>query len=266
MDYWDPVHYDKASRRQAEMADRLLSHYTFADNESILDIGCGPGRITQRIALSVPEGLVVGVDASHQMIGYAKQSYRQVANLSFVQQDVCKLQLPERFHLAVSFNCLHWVTDQERALRGIHAHLREEGLLMAVLDMAPPPQAFSQALADTAGEEPWKPYLEHFKLSQEIPHIEAEAYHTLLHHIGFEVMMCEWVTYTYHFPTIQVLVDDIMGWLPQAGWIPQSERRRFVEQVVEAYLAKEPSLVDGANIVMRRPIIEVTARRKRKPY
>jgi trans-aconitate 2-methyltransferase len=54
-------------------------------NESILNVGCGDGKITADFAESFPSSRVIGIDSSPEMIDYAQQTYptSQYSNLSF---------------------------------------------------------------------------------------------------------------------------------------------------------------------------------------
>ncbi len=80
---------------------------------SLLDVGCGDGRVTQSLAERVPGGPCVGIDPSPGMIAVAPAS----GNLTFEVDAVETMRFDDEFDLVVSFNALHWVTDQRRALR-----------------------------------------------------------------------------------------------------------------------------------------------------
>src|SRR4030095_15665404 len=99
-------------------------------SERILDVGCGEGKITAEIASRVPRGLVVGVDPSHDMIGFAQKHFTlaistgaSLGNLRFEVADARRLSFKDEFDLAVSFNALHWIPEQDAALRAIRSAL-----------------------------------------------------------------------------------------------------------------------------------------------
>jgi len=101
-------------------------------NESVLDIGCGDGKISAQLAQVLKNGRVVGIDLSNEMIQLASQQYPQTANpnLSFLQMDASKIHVPERFDIAFSNATLHWVKDQRSVLRGTHGALKSGGKLL----------------------------------------------------------------------------------------------------------------------------------------
>ena len=65
---WDGKGYEQISDLQRHLAQRTLAELTFAGDERLLDVGCGDGFITRAIAARLPDGSVVGIDASPRMI------------------------------------------------------------------------------------------------------------------------------------------------------------------------------------------------------
>ena len=93
--------------------------------ERVLDIGCGDGRVTQKIALRVPNGAVLGIDASNGMISAAKK-YKS-DNLRFKLLEVNELSFQEQFDVVFSNAALHWVLDHGMLLKKIYGALRPGG-------------------------------------------------------------------------------------------------------------------------------------------
>lgn len=70
---FDGERYKKASRHQKEWGNDLIAQLHLAGNESVLDLGCGDGVLSGKISQIVPDGRVVGIDASKGMIHTAKK-------------------------------------------------------------------------------------------------------------------------------------------------------------------------------------------------
>lgn len=73
MYHWDPSDYEKNSSAQERAAESVLSGLKLRGDESILDIGCGDGKVTAKIAALVPQGKVTGIDSSPEMIDFARK-------------------------------------------------------------------------------------------------------------------------------------------------------------------------------------------------
>ena len=70
--------YEQASRHQKEWGQKLFSDLHLNGNESILDLGCGDGVLTEQLSMLVPEGSVIGIDASIGMIDTAKKRKKRI--------------------------------------------------------------------------------------------------------------------------------------------------------------------------------------------
>ncbi|MEM7757189.1 MAG: class I SAM-dependent methyltransferase [Cyanobacteria bacterium P01_A01_bin.40] len=90
---WNPEDYTKNSDAQLKWARSLIQNLNLNDYQSILDLGCGDGKITADFAASFPENRVVGVDSSAEMVAYAAEKYpaRKYPNLNFVCMDARSL-------------------------------------------------------------------------------------------------------------------------------------------------------------------------------
>jgi len=106
---WNATDYAKNSSAQLQWAQELMAKLELSGNESVLDIGCGDGKISAQLAQVLKNGRVLGIDLSEEMIQLASQQYPQTTNpnLSFLQRDASKIHVPERFDIAFSNATLH---------------------------------------------------------------------------------------------------------------------------------------------------------------
>ena len=79
---WNPQDYAKHSSIQEAWARELLAQIDLQPDDAVLDIGCGDGRTTAVIAKSVPNGRVVGVDLSADMVSHATTQDRKSTRLN----------------------------------------------------------------------------------------------------------------------------------------------------------------------------------------
>jgi trans-aconitate 2-methyltransferase len=69
---FDAAKYREASTHQQEWGTRLISELCLRGDESILDLGCGDGVLTAKLAQLAPRGRVLGIDLSRNMIAAAE--------------------------------------------------------------------------------------------------------------------------------------------------------------------------------------------------
>jgi trans-aconitate 2-methyltransferase len=125
---WDAATYDKTSQpQQAWAADVLARLKGIAKDATVLDVGCGTGRVTETLLELVPEGRVLAIDASPEMVALARQRLGERAQVW--RQDVLELDLSEPVDAIVSTATLHWVTDHDRLWKRLAQALRTGGRL-----------------------------------------------------------------------------------------------------------------------------------------
>ena len=129
---WSAADYASNSVVQQTWARELIAELKLRGDEHILDVGCGDGKVTAEIARAVPHGSVVGVDASPQMIEFAKKTFSaaKIPNLEFHVMDARKIQFVRKFDFVFSNAALHWVDDHQAFLRGAASVLKPGGRLM----------------------------------------------------------------------------------------------------------------------------------------
>ncbi len=124
---FDGKKYEKASAHQKEWGTRLISELNLKGPERVLDLGCGDGTLTGELAELLPEGEVLGIDASCGMIDAASPKERD--NLHFRRLDINDLDFENQFDVVFSNATLHWVKDHQHLLRNVHRALRAGGCL-----------------------------------------------------------------------------------------------------------------------------------------
>jgi trans-aconitate 2-methyltransferase len=70
---WDAATYDRVSSPQVEWAGPVLDRLELRGDETVLDAGCGTGRVTAVLAQRLPRGRVIAVDGSPAMVAEARK-------------------------------------------------------------------------------------------------------------------------------------------------------------------------------------------------
>ncbi len=217
---WDPDIYARNARFVSDLGEPLLELLRLAPGESVLDLGCGDGALTEKIVAA--GGLVLGVDASPEQVQAARQRG--------IDAQVCRVEaLPfhEEFDAVFSNAVLHWVKDQATALSCIFRSLKPGGRLVAEFGGAGCVATIRGALheslrardIDPGAYDPWF-----------FP--TAEEYSALLKDQGFEIDSVS------VFPRPTPLPGDILGWLetfaqPFLQALPEGDRAAYLEEVRE---------------------------------
>lgn len=122
---WDPQAYDQNGAFVHELAGRALEWLAARPGERILDLGCGDGRLTKRIAAAGAG--VAGVDASPEMVAAARSR-----GIAADQAGAESLPYPDASFDAVFSNAaLHWVRDQDAMMAEVRRVLKFRGRFVA---------------------------------------------------------------------------------------------------------------------------------------
>jgi trans-aconitate 2-methyltransferase len=125
---WNAHSYDRSSEpQQAWAADVLARLAGVAPDATVLDVGCGTGRVTEALLALVPRGRVLAFDASPDMVALARERLHGRAEVWC--QDVLELELDDPVDAILSTATLHWVTDHDRLWRRLARALRPGGRL-----------------------------------------------------------------------------------------------------------------------------------------
>ena len=125
---WDAGLYDDKHAFVWRHGASLVELLGPQPGERILDLGCGTGHLTARIAES--GATVVGLDHSAEMLEQARAAYPR---LQFVQGDAREFTFAEPFDAVFSNAVLHWVRPPEAVVRRVRDALRSGGRFTAEL-------------------------------------------------------------------------------------------------------------------------------------
>jgi trans-aconitate 2-methyltransferase len=155
---WDAATYDRVSAPQVEWAERVLERLPLRGDETVLDAGCGSGRVTRLLLERLPRGRVVAVDSAPSMVEHALAALDPERTTVF-QANLTELVLDEPVDAAFSNAVFHWIADHDALFERLFAALRPGGLLVAQCGGKGNVQRFHDAAWAVASEEP---YTQHF--------------------------------------------------------------------------------------------------------
>ena len=126
---WDGKSYDRISGPMQALGQAVLDRLPLAGDETVLDAGCGSGRITQQLIQRLPRGRVIGVDMSESMVAAARERLGPDADIR--RADLLELELEQPVDAILSTATFHWIADHDALFRRLHATLRRGGRLSA---------------------------------------------------------------------------------------------------------------------------------------
>jgi trans-aconitate 2-methyltransferase len=125
---WDARTYERISGpQQAWAADVLARLDGIAPDATVLDVGCGTGQVTEALFALVPQGRVLALDASAEMVALARQRLGDRAEVWCA--DALELELDEPVDAIVSTAALHWVPEHDRLWERLARALAPGGVL-----------------------------------------------------------------------------------------------------------------------------------------
>jgi trans-aconitate 2-methyltransferase len=243
---WDAKDYAKNSQNQYQWAKELIPKLKLTGNETLLDIGCGDGKITAELAKFIPNGLVVGIDSSAQMIKLSQNTFpnRDYPNLSFQVMDTRKLIFQNEFDIIFSNAALHWIVDQKPVLQGVQRSLKTGGRILFQMAGKANAQAVLGILDDLLVEEPWKEFFEGFVFPYGF--FSAEEYTEFLVEAGLKPLRVELFSRDMKHAGEEGLAGWIRTtWLPYTERLPIEKRDKFVDEIVKRYVKNHPIDADG---------------------
>ncbi len=153
---WDAATYDRVSGPLVEMAERVLDRLPLAGDETVLDAGCGSGRVTELLMERLALGRVIAVDAAPSMVEHART--RLGSRATVLRASLTELVLDEQVDAVFSNAVFHWIADHGLLFERLFAALAPGGSLVAQCGGAGNVERF-HAAARAVGDEP--PYAEH---------------------------------------------------------------------------------------------------------
>ncbi len=227
----DANHYRKHSSFQYQAVKEILDVIKIHGDETILDIGCGDGRITADLAIQIPEGKIIGIDPSPSMIELALSSFPKKAfpNMTFRKASA------ENFHfdpcsvdIILMMNVLHWIRDPQKSFQNAFDALKPEGSFFILA--YPKESCYWQFLEKTLKEDAWQSY-EEKSVSKSI--LASQEYRQLLERLGF--IMDTWflIKEIAIYNTAKELHDYVKGWLNCFISMPPTQEEAFLDRSVE---------------------------------
>jgi trans-aconitate 2-methyltransferase len=264
MHAWDPATYARHSSEQHKWARELLAKLALVPHERVLDIGCGDGKVTAEIAGSVPQGSVLGVDVSAEMIQFARHTHRkaQFPNLGFELADASHLHFDTEFDVVFSNAALHWVIDHRPVLRGIRRALTRGGRMLLQMGGEGNAAEIIAAIDEIRALPPWNAGFHDFAFPYGF--YGTVEYRHWLAEEGLRPVRIELIPKDMIHKDRDALAAWLRTtWMPYTHRVPDHMREHFIGEIITQYLSQRPPDVEG-HIHVKMVRLEAEALRPEK--
>ena len=261
---WNAQDYAQNSQAQQQWAKELIALLQLSGRETVIDLGCGDGKVTAEIAKIVDHGTVIGIDNSAAMIALAQHQYPQPQhpNLSFQVMDAGNLSFIECFDVVFSNAVLHWLKQHQPVIDGLYRSLKTGGKILLRMGGKGDAAGMRAAIDRVKDSAPWSRYFIDFEFPYTFSAVDE--YRVMLEAAGFTAKRLELVAKDMTHDGREGLACWIRTtWLPYTQRLPVDLRESFIEAVCSSYLDQVPLSVDGkAHVAM--VLLEVEAEKLAK--
>ena len=226
---WDPNLYHKFQAERSAPFFDLLRLVEVRPNLKVVDLGCGTGELTRKLADAIPNSNVLGLDSSPQMLAQAASSFAG-PNLKFEQGD--QSQLTGEWDLIFSNAALQWSEDHSELIPRLYERLAPGGQITVQVP-SNHNHISHQIYRETASEEMFKFILNGFQ--RYTPVLPIDDYARILFRCGAENI----VVFEKVYAHILENSDAVVEWISGTALVPYFERLgKHKDEFVDAIRTK----------------------------
>jgi trans-aconitate 2-methyltransferase len=225
---WDATSYDRVSNPQVEMALPVLERLPLDGDETVLDAGCGSGRVTALLLERLPAGRVVAVDSAPSMVEHAREALPP-DRATVLCQNLTELRLDEQVDAVFSNAVFHWIKDHGALFERLAAALRPGGRLVAQCGGKGNIDDFRRLADEIAAEPPFADHMRDFRGPWN--YAAPEDTEELLRAAGFDEIHC-WLQPWPVEPAEPVEFARTVCLGNHLQELPEELREPFAEEVV----------------------------------
>jgi trans-aconitate 2-methyltransferase len=208
---WNPENYEKFKAERFQPFEDLAALVRIRPGLKVIDLGCGTGELTRRLADRLPESEVLGIDNSPQMLEKAKAQVRP--GLAFERRGIEAVS--GTWDLVFSNAAIQWVKGHESLVPWLMSLVRPGGQLVAQVPRGNPAM---EMIPLVAGEPPFREALGGW--TQEFSCLPLYSYAELLYRGGAEDMVIMEKVYPHILRDAAAIVD----WYEGSALLPYLER------------------------------------------
>ncbi|HLW55352.1 MAG TPA: class I SAM-dependent methyltransferase [Candidatus Angelobacter sp.] len=127
---------DEMEHHHSDITEQALALMDLQPSDRVLDLGCGTGWASRRIARVATRGEVVGLDVADEMLRRAQQASSGIGNLRYVWGSAESIPAADAsFDKILSVESFYYYADQGKALDELHRVLAPGGQLFILINL-----------------------------------------------------------------------------------------------------------------------------------
>jgi trans-aconitate methyltransferase len=249
---WNPELYDNKHDFVFKFGEEIVKLLDPQKGETILDIGCGTGELTQKISELC--GKVTGIDNSKEMIQTAQKKYPEI---SFIQADAKDYKLNVKFDAVFSNAVLHWIPQADSMIRNTNRHLKAGGRYVVEFGG----KGCNYSIINTLKEQLEKEGLEYPSIESMLYFPSISQYTALLENNGFEVNLA----LLFDRPTelqgglsgLNDFIEMFLNWLFKS--VSDSDKSIIIKRTMDIL---KPQIFNGNSWIADYKRIRIVAHKK----
>jgi trans-aconitate 2-methyltransferase len=225
---WNPEQYDKFKQERSAPVSDVLSLIQVLSGMRVIDLGCGTGEHTRRLADMLPKSNVIGIDTSPEMLSKTKNYVRDGLSFSLGSFE----DFDGEYDLIFSNAALQWSGNHERLLPLLWQHLAPQGQITVQM-----PRNHDHPSHQIARELAQHEFADYFPMQQGNPSerfgyvLPIERYAEILFSLGGSEIIAFMKVYPHILENSDAIVEWTKGTLlvPFMEQLPPEERPKFLE-------------------------------------
>jgi trans-aconitate 2-methyltransferase len=247
---WEASAYDRLADPQEEWAKEVLARLELSGNETVLDAGCGTGRVTRLLLQRLPAGRVIGVDGSVAMIEEARAALGGDERVDLRSGDLLDLTLESPVDAVFSNATFHWILNHDRLFARLRAALRPGGVLEAQCGGEGNVAEWERAVGAIIGDERFAPYFRDMPSAWNFASVgDTEA---RLERVGFENRRV-WLEHKSYTPAEPRAFLRVVGLAKHLDHLPEELHDTFLDAILGSMVRPLTFEYVRLNISARKP-------------
>jgi len=158
---WNAASYHEVANPHVDWGQAVLARLPLTGHETVIDAGCGTGRLTGLLLARLPQGRVIAIDQSANMLDQARAHLepRYARQVEYLQRDLLALDRVEVADVVFSTATFHWVRDHPALFQRLYTALRPGGWLIAQCGGGPNIATVANRALAILRQEPFAPHV-----------------------------------------------------------------------------------------------------------